>query len=204
MPASASRLRTAGTVLAVTVSLALLYVAGNWVQVRAMADDVPEGNADVIVVMGAAQYDGRPSEMLEKRLETALALWNGGRGSWLAVTGGKQTGDRFTEAATSAAWFVERGVPAARILREETGSSTWESLSALAPVLRGNAVKSAFVVTTDWHVARSVMSLEELGFESSAASAGEAQESLSRWARETLAVAAGRIIGFGRLYSLTG
>ena len=47
MPASASRLRTAGTVLAVTVSLALLYVAGNWVQVRAMADDVPEGNADV-------------------------------------------------------------------------------------------------------------------------------------------------------------
>ena len=72
MPASASRLRTAGTVLAVTVSLALLYVAGNWVQVRAMADDVPEGNADVIVVMGAAQYDGRPSEMLEKRLETEI------------------------------------------------------------------------------------------------------------------------------------
>lgn len=204
MSGSASRLRTAVTVLAVVVSLASLYVAGNWVQVRAMADEVPEGTADVIVVMGAAQYDGRPSEMLEQRLETALALWNGGRGDWLAVTGGKQTGDRFTEAATSAAWFVERGVPVARILREETGSSTWESLSALAPVLRGNAVKSAFVVTTDWHVARSVMSLEELGFESSAASAGEAQESLSRWARETLAVAAGRIIGFGRLHRITG
>jgi uncharacterized SAM-binding protein YcdF (DUF218 family) len=204
VPGSVSRLRTVAAVLLGAVALAFLYIAGSWLQVREMGSRTPEGSADAIVVMGAAQYDGRPSDMLQRRLETALEMWNDGRATWVAVTGGKMEGDRFTEAAASAAWLVDRGVPADRILREETGASTWESLSALAPVLRDNGVKSTFVVTTDWHVARSVLTLRELGFGASPASAGPAQGSTARWWREALAVGAGRIIGFGRLYSLTG
>lgn len=204
MPGSADRLRTVAAVLLCAAALAFLYVAGSWLQVREMGSRTPEGTADAIVVMGAAQYDGRPSDMLERRLETALSMWNDGRAKWVAVTGGKMEGDRFTEAAASAAWLMDRGVPQDRILREETGASTWESLSALAPVLRGNEVSSAFVVTTDWHVARSVFTLRELGFGASPAGAGPAQGSTARWWREALAVGAGRVIGFGRLHSLTG
>jgi uncharacterized SAM-binding protein YcdF (DUF218 family) len=204
VPGSVSRLRTVAAVLLGAVALAFLYIAGSWLQVREMGSRTPEGSADAIVVMGAAQYDGRPSDMLQRRLETALEMWNDGRAKWVAVTGGKMEGDRFTEAAASAAWLADRGVPADMILREETGASTWESLLALAPVLRDNGVSSAFVVTTDWHVARSVLTLRELGFGASPASAGPAQGSTARWWREALAVGAGRIIGFGRLYSLTG
>lgn len=204
MPGSADRLRTVAAVLLCAVALAFLYVAGSWLQVRGMGSRAPEGTADAIVVMGAAQYDGRPSDMLERRLETALSMWNDGRAKWLAVTGGKMEGDRFTEAGASAAWLTDRGVPQDRILREETGASTWESLSALAPVLRGNGVDAAFVVTTDWHVARSVLTLRELGFDAMPASAGPAQGSTARWWREALAVGLGRVIGFGRLHSLTG
>lgn len=204
VPGSARRLRTAAAVLLGVVALVFLHVAGSWLQVREMGTREPSGTADAIVVMGAAQYDGRPSDMLERRLETALAMWNDGRAEWIAVTGGKMEGDRFTEAAASAQWLVDRGVPAARILREETGASTWKSLSAIAPVLHDNAIESAFVVSTDWHVARSVLSLRELGFAASPASAGPAQGSTARWWREALAVGAGRMIGFGRLHSLTG
>jgi uncharacterized SAM-binding protein YcdF (DUF218 family) len=169
-----------------------------------MGSRTPRGNADVIVVMGAAQYDGRPSDMLERRLERALALWNDGRATWMAVTGGKKPGDRFTEAATSASWLEKRGVPRDKILSEEAGASTWQSLSALAPVLRAKGVRVAFVVTTDWHVARAVYSLRELGFAATPAGAGAAQSSVARWWREALAVSGGRLIGFERLHALTG
>ena len=204
MSGSVSRLRAAVAVVLGLVAFLFLYVAGSWLQVRGMGSRTPEGTADAIVVMGAAQYDGRPSDMLERRLDTALEMWNDGRAKWLAVTGGKMEGDRFTEAGASAAWMADRGVPMDRILREETGRSTWESLSALAPVLRDNGVTSAFVVTTDWHVARSVFTLRELGFTASSASAGPAQGSTARWWREAFAVGVGRVIGFGRLHSLTG
>ncbi|NBU38929.1 MAG: YdcF family protein, partial [Actinobacteria bacterium] len=157
------------------------------------------------VVMGAAQYDGRPSALLQERLERALALWNDGHARWVAVTGGKKAGDRFTEAGTSAAWLVKRGVPESRILYEETGRSTWESLSNLAPVLRWNGVESALMVTTDWHLARSVHSLRELGFRVEPARAGTRHSLLDqRWYRETAGVGIGRVVGFDRLHTVTG
>lgn len=189
---------------AAVLLVAILYLAVTFVRVRSMGSTHVAKKADAIVVMGAAQYDGRPSEMLRRRLEKALELWNEGKAEWIAVTGGKKSGDRFTEAGTSAAWLVKRGVPEARILFEERGRSTWESLFGLTPVLRHNGVRTTLVVTTDWHEARTVFSLRELGFTAAPATAGPAQGSASRWMRETLAVGLGRIIGFGQLYDLTG
>ena len=183
------------------------YFALVFAQVVRLGSSEPADNVkvDAIVVMGAAQYDGRPSALLQERLERALELWQGGHAQWVAVTGGKKSGDRFTEAGASAEWLTNRGVPQERILFEDTGSSTWESLVRLAPVLHHNNVHTTLVVTTDWHLARTVHSLRELGFSVSAARAGQ-RHGLgdSRWLRESLGVGVGRVIGFGRLFSVTG
>jgi hypothetical protein len=87
--------------------------------------------ADVIMVMGAAQYDGRPSPQLAARLDHALLLFNEGRAPVIAVTGGKRPGDRYTEAEASRRYLVARGVDEEAILAEASGASTWQSVSKL-------------------------------------------------------------------------
>ena len=91
--------------------------------------------ADAIVVLGAAQYDGRPSPVLAGRLDHALELWQAGLRRTIVVTGGKQPVDRFTEAAASADYLEERGVPAAAILQETTGRTRGTRCAAAAGLL---------------------------------------------------------------------
>jgi uncharacterized SAM-binding protein YcdF (DUF218 family) len=183
----------------------VLYVALTAVDVVRAGKGDP-GRADAIVVLGAAQYDGRPSPLLESRLVAALELWRGGVAPLLAVTGGKQEGDRFTESDASRAWLEEQGVPATSIVSEDVGTDTWESLSALMPVLREQGVDSAIAVTSPWHVARSVSMLDELGFDARGVEAPITFEysdaGVDRWAREIAGVGLGRIVGFERLAGL--
>ena len=154
--------------------------------------------------MGAAQYDGTPSPMLEARLAHALELYNAGYASRIAVTGGKQSGDRFTEAATSRRWLKDRGVPVENIFGEATGRSTWESLQNLSPVLREQGMQRVIISTSAWHVQRSVLTLRELGFTTIASGAPSSTPDAYRELKETIGVSLGRIIGFKRLFSITG
>lgn len=192
----------------------VLYLGCTYVSVRSVGNSSSNATADAIVVMGAAQYDGVPSALLAARLENALAMYKQNRAPLIAVTGGKQVGDRFTEAATSRRWLIDRGVPASRIVSETNGSSTWESLRNIAPVLRGRNAESVIVSTSRWHVQRTVLSLRELGFHAvaegidgtpvSGTGASHAIDGGSKYLRETVGVALGRIIGFDTLFSLTG
>jgi uncharacterized SAM-binding protein YcdF (DUF218 family) len=200
-------LRGAAAVAAALGLSLVAYFALVFQQVRhtgAEAGGIP-GRSDVIVVMGAAQYDGTPSPMLEERLAAALALWKEGAAPVIAVTGGKMPADRFTEAATSRRWLSDRGVPRDAIVMEDTGRSTWESLSSLAPVLRDGGVRSVVMVSTNWHVARATHAMRELGFDVAPAPAGSGLSGeTSRWVREAVGVGLGRLIGFGRLEQITG
>jgi uncharacterized SAM-binding protein YcdF (DUF218 family) len=163
---------------------------------------------DAIVVMGAAQYDGVPSPLLESRLEAALVLWKQEQAPMIAVTGGKRAGDRFTEGDTSRRWLTDRGVPTADIIVESVGHSTWESIENLAPLLTQANVHSVVVVSSSWHVQRAALSLEELGFNahSSASSDGvlSGSSEAEKLIREIAGVSLGRIIGFGTLFDITG
>ncbi len=85
-------------------------------------------NVDAIVVLGAAQYDGRPSPQLAARLDHVVDLWAADLAAQVVVTGGNQEGDRFTEASASAQYLVERGVPASAIVQEDAGTTTFDSL----------------------------------------------------------------------------
>jgi uncharacterized SAM-binding protein YcdF (DUF218 family) len=169
--------------------------------------------ADVIVVMGAAQYDGVPSPLLETRLSHALELWQEKRAPLIVVTGGKQEEDRFTEAASSRRWLTDRGVPTKAIISEDTGRSTWQSLENLSPVLASRQISSAIAVSNAWHVERVKLSLEELGFQTTTSAADPDSwptgiitnsGTFSKTIKEIIGISFGRIIGFGQLFSISG
>ena len=90
---------------------------------------------DAIVVLGAAQYDGRPSPQLAPGSTTPSSCTSAGCRRVVFVTGGKQPLDRFTEAQRDGPLPGGRGVPAAAILREDQGRTSWESLTAVADQL---------------------------------------------------------------------
>ena len=180
------------------------YVGATYVSIRTVGKQTAEKKADVIVVMGAAQYDGTPSPMLQARLAHALELYNAGLAPMIAVTGGKQTADRFTEAATSRRWLKDHGVPVQNIISETTGRSTWQSLRNLAPTLREHHMQRVIVSTSAWHVQRSVLTLRELGFTTIGSGAPATTTDTFRELKETIGVSIGRIIGFERLFGITG
>jgi uncharacterized SAM-binding protein YcdF (DUF218 family) len=196
-------------VLALGACIALvLYVGMAAVSVMWAGSHDDTTSVDAIVVMGAAQYDGVPSPLLASRLQHALDLWKQKQAPLIAVTGGKRLGDRFTEGDTSRRWLTDRGVPAADIVVESSGRSTWESIENLAPLLNEVDVDSVVVVSSSWHVQRAALSLEELGFRahSSASPDGvlSASSEKSKLIREIAGVSLGRIIGFGTLFDITG
>jgi uncharacterized SAM-binding protein YcdF (DUF218 family) len=110
--------------------------------------------ADAIVVLGAAQYNGRPSAILKARLEHAIDLYHAGVAPWLVVTGGKADGDVTTEAASARAFAIQRGVPGDAILSEDRGRTTLESLRGAAGVLRDHGLGSAIFVSDRTHMLR--------------------------------------------------
>lgn len=193
---------------AVLVSMAL-YVGLTFVTVLTVGHADSGEKADAVIVMGAAQYDGTPSPLLESRLQHALNLYQQGRVDFVAVTGGKMPGDRFTEAAASRRWLTDHGVPASAIFGENEGRSTWGSLKNLSAVLSSRDVSTVLVSTDRWHMQRCLLSLREMGIhaEPSATSTSPLQGIKRAWGKytkETVGVAVGRIIGFDRLLAITG
>ncbi len=110
--------------------------------------------ADAIVVMGAAQYDGRPSPIFAARLDHAVELYLAGVAPRLIVTGGKATGDRTTEAAAAETYAIAHGVPKTAILVEDRSRNTLESIRAIGDVMRRNDLDSAVFVSDRPHMLR--------------------------------------------------
>jgi uncharacterized SAM-binding protein YcdF (DUF218 family) len=110
--------------------------------------------ADAIVVLGAAQYDGRPSPVFAARLDHAVALYLSGAAPILIVTGGKLEGDRTTEAAVARRFAMDKDVPESAILVEDRGRTTLESLQAVASIMRQHGLSSAIFVSDRMHMLR--------------------------------------------------
>ena len=110
--------------------------------------------AAAIVVMGAAQYDGRPSPVFAARLEHAVELYRAGVAPRLIVTGGKQDGDRTTEAASARAYAIANGVPRGAILVEDKSRTTLESIRGVHALLRDEGLADAVFVSDRPHMLR--------------------------------------------------
>jgi uncharacterized SAM-binding protein YcdF (DUF218 family) len=110
--------------------------------------------ADAIVVMGAAQYDGRPSPIFAARLDHAIDLFHAGVAPVLIVTGGKAEGDRTTEAASAREYAIRHDVPDEAILAEDQSRTTLQSIRGVAGLLRDHGLESAVFVSDPSHMLR--------------------------------------------------
>jgi uncharacterized SAM-binding protein YcdF (DUF218 family) len=152
--------------IAVAGCVAIALVAGlTTVRIWQQGDRDEQRPADAIVVLGAAQYNGRPSPVFKARLDHALSLWYAGTAPYFVVTGGKAEGDRTTEAAVARAYAIERDVPADRILGEDQGRNTLASMREVARLLRAEGVRSAVFVSDPTHMLRVLKIAEDLGIE---------------------------------------
>jgi uncharacterized SAM-binding protein YcdF (DUF218 family) len=159
-------------------------------------------SADAIVVLGAAQYDGEPSPIFKARLDQAAYLYREGFSTTVIVTGGKQEGDRFTEAEAGANYLVSQGVSSEAILLENQGSTTLESLRDVRDLADEHGIQSVLLVSDPMHSERIKRIAGDLGF-SAAYSSPASYISLNRsratkareLAREVASIIAYEIFG---------
>ncbi|MFZ9628897.1 MAG: YdcF family protein [Ilumatobacteraceae bacterium] len=197
---------------ALLVGLPVLWFAVNLIDVHRVGRSDQAVPADAIVVLGAAQYDGRPSPQLAARLDHVVDLWARGLAPVVVTTGGKRPDDRFTEAAASAAYLEDRGVPAAAIV-QVGGSTSFESIRAAAGALAarmpaGSMTVRVVLVSDPFHSLRIRLIAEEVGLDACVSptrtSPVRGRRAWRRELGEAAGVAVGRLIGFGRLSDLVG
>ena len=110
--------------------------------------------SDAIVVLGAAQYAGRPSPVLKARLDHALGLWKKGMAKRLVLTGGRGTGDTISEAAVGRRYAMRAGVADSAILLENEGRTTSESFATVAEIITEKKLERAILVSDPFHMLR--------------------------------------------------
>jgi uncharacterized SAM-binding protein YcdF (DUF218 family) len=185
------------------LALVMLYEGVTFIQVWQASRRDEARPAEAIVLFGAAQYNGRPSPVLRARLDHAVDLWKRDLAPYIVVTGGKQPGDRFTEATASANYLIARGVPDEAILREVSGNSSWDSLAAAARFLRNRGIDDVLLVSDPFHSARIKAMAGELGLHAHVSPTHSSPISgfseFKYLARETVAVSLARIVGYRRL-----
>ena len=162
-----------------------LYVAGSiWYTAK---NTKPE-KSDVILVMGAAQFDGRPSEVLLARLDQAKSIFKAGLAPRIYTIGGGAPGDRTTEAAASRTWLINNGVSKKNILAIAKGRDTLSSTKAYVEQMRKAKFSSVVIVTDPYHCYRAIKMAKDRGIKStcSAVESGPAANSGIKYlARET-------------------
>jgi uncharacterized SAM-binding protein YcdF (DUF218 family) len=194
-------------ILGVVLAVGLLYVGVTFVQVWMTSHANDPHPADAILVFGTAANYLTPAPDLEARLDRALQLYQSGLAPVVAVTGGKRPGDRYTEGQISATWLESQtnGVPKSAIVIG-SGSDSWDNVGSVAPALRVRGVHSVLVVTDPFHEDRAMAIVSSYGFSPSPTPSqhspirGAAE--LGYLVKESVEVAAGRIIGYGTLSHL--
>ena len=187
--------------------LVVAYLGVTFVQVVQASRSDDAERAQAIVVFGAAQYNGTPSPVLRARLDHAAKLYERGYADRLVVTGGRLPEDRFSEAGASARYLRSKGVPDSSILREVQGRTSWESLASTARILKKRGLTDVVLVSDGFHSARIGAMASELGLKAhtspTTTSPITGVETLPYLGKETMAVAAGRVLGFRRVSSVS-
>lgn len=121
--------------------------------------------ADAIVVLGAAQYVGRPSPVLRARVDHAVSLWKRGLAPTLILTGGTGVGDTTSEAAVARKYAMSQGVPDRMIVVEIKGRTTSESMQAVARIMDDREQSSVILVSDPFHMLRLSILARRFGLE---------------------------------------
>ena len=188
--------------------LVLAYFAVSTTLVARWMGKDEHPRVDAIVVLGAAQYDGRPSAIYQARLEHAVDLWTDGVAPLLVFTGGKEPGDRFTEGGSGARWALARGVPSAAVVTEEQSRTTYQNLAGAKRALErrdpDGGRRRIVIVSDPFHMFRAVRQAADLGMDAYPSPTRTSPLSASRLKltelvlREDLAIAGYLLSGAGK------
>ena len=148
---------------AILASLLLVVTTAVAIWWTARQDSRPR--SDAIVVLGSAQYNGRPSSIFAARLEHARKLYDAGVAPMVVTVGGKATGDRFTEAEAGRDYLAADGVPRTALLAVPHGVDTLESMRDVAAVFTSHHWHSAVLVSDPWHAMRAQRMASDSGID---------------------------------------
>jgi uncharacterized SAM-binding protein YcdF (DUF218 family) len=155
--------RWARRLVYVVVLFAVVFVLYTASRIWWVAREDHHPRSDAIVVLGASQYNGTPSPVFAARLDHAAALFKQGVAPRIVTVGGKQPGDRFTEAESGATYLAAHGVPRSDVVALQTGDDTLRSMRAVDRRFRKQHWTTAVIVTDPWHSYRSRMMARDLG-----------------------------------------
>lgn len=146
-----------------TVIVGLVITLATAAHVWAYARQDNRGDADTILVLGAAQYNGTPSKWFQARLDHAVELYDDGVAPNITTIGGKLEGDAYTEAEAGANYLREHGVPDSAITEIDEGMDTQGSAEAFAPVAEERDWDHVLVVTDPNHSLRATNMVRDQG-----------------------------------------
>lgn len=152
-------------------ALVLLVLAGaivytvSLVMVLIVSQQDERRPVDAIVVLGAAQYNGRPSPVLRARLNQALSLYAERLAPLVVVTGGVGRGDTTSEAAVGRRYLVANGVPDSAVVAQSEGRTTMTSMTAVTGWLRARGLRRVLLVSDPFHMFRLRLEARRTGLE---------------------------------------
>ena len=151
--------------VALAAALAGLMILVGYLSVRIGQQSTREEAqpADVILVLGAAEYRGRPSQVFRARLDHALELYNRKLAPQIMTTGGAGGETVFTEGGVGRAYLIGRGVPPEAVIVEAEGESTVHSTTLAGEIMRRMGLNSAIVVSDGYHIYRVKKMLQSRG-----------------------------------------
>ena len=149
--------------ITIIVILALVGPTYAIAQVWRAANNPIVRQADVIVVLGAAQLDGKPGEALEARLVEAKRIFDLGYAPSIITVGGGAPGDRTTEGASGKYWLRMNGILARKITAVEVGRDTLQSTKAYTKIMKKRYVSDVIIVTDAYHCKRAMTMANDEG-----------------------------------------
>ncbi len=154
-------------IFAIAALAGVLFVTGSLVSIslrierQSTIDEARE--ADIIVVLGAAEYNGRPSPVLRARLDHALELYRRGLAKLVLTSGGAGGDPQYTEGTVGREYLVRHGVPAEAIVLESDADSTVATVLSVAEIMRRMDLHSAILVSDGYHIFRAKRILQNEG-----------------------------------------
>jgi uncharacterized SAM-binding protein YcdF (DUF218 family) len=146
--------RIVSNLVVLAISVIIIYIAYISIRIEQQSTRDEAQPADVIIVLGAAEYRGRPSPVLRARLDHALLLYRRGLAPRILTTGGAGGDPIFTEGGVGRSYLVGKGVPSESIVVELEGESTVHSVAAAGEIVRRMGLQSAIVVSDGYHIYR--------------------------------------------------
>ena len=184
--------RVIAAILLVVIAVPLYAVGVTW----QAANNTLTREADVIVVLGAAQLNGRPGEVLQARLTEAKRIYGLGLAPHIITVGAGAPGDRTTEAASGKYWLSTHGIKSKNISALEVGRDTWVSTENYVKFMKSKNMKDVIIVTDPFHCRRAMTMANDLGVNASCSPAKTGPNALANSGKRYLIREAGAYLAY--------